>query len=126
MSKETKNTVSAETIVENLKEFATETHRNSKEAMLHFFLEKDFRKFDLANFIHNISHDLLDLLDGKSAKEILEHDDVEEDDEDEFLGTISVNVSNGEIKGIDDIKNPELKKRLASVVQELADKLGDK
>lgn len=36
MTKETKNTVVAETIVENLKEFDDTLHSESKEAMLHY------------------------------------------------------------------------------------------
>lgn len=63
MTKETKNTVSAETIVENLKEFANKLHDDSKDGMLHFLLKGDIRKFKLANVFHNISHDLLDILD---------------------------------------------------------------
>lgn len=58
MTKETKNTVSAETIVENLKEFAETLHDESKEAMLHFLLTKNVSKFKTA-IMHNISHDLL-------------------------------------------------------------------
>ena len=68
MTRETKNAVAAETIVENLKEFADTLHSESKEAMLHFLLTNDIGKFKSANIVHNISHDLLDILDGKSAK----------------------------------------------------------
>lgn len=38
MTKETKNTVSAETIVENLKEFANKLHDDSKGGMVRFLL----------------------------------------------------------------------------------------
>ncbi|MDS2766820.1 Uncharacterised protein [Streptococcus pneumoniae] len=71
MTKETKNTVSAETIVENLKEFANKLHDDSKGGMIHFLLTGDIREFKVANDFHKISHELLDILDGKSAKEVL-------------------------------------------------------
>lgn len=43
MTKETKNTVAAETIVENLKEFAETLHDESKEAMLYYLSAKNAR-----------------------------------------------------------------------------------
>ena len=98
MTKETKNTVSAETIVENLKEFAETLHDESKEAMLHFLLTKNVSKFKTANIMHNIRHDLLDILDGKSAKEILGESDEEDSS---FVGSIAINVETGKVEGID-------------------------
>ncbi|HEM2831101.1 TPA: hypothetical protein U0648_001774 [Streptococcus suis] len=122
MTKETKNTVAAETIVENLKEFADTLHSESKEAMLHYLLTNDISKFKSANIMHNISHDLLDILDGKSAKEVFT-DDENEEDEGTAIGSIAVNIKTGDVHGIEDITDPELKSRLATVVQEVADKL---
>ena len=98
MTKETKNMVSAETIVENLKEFANKLHDDSKDGMLHFLLKGDIRKFKLANVFHNISHDLLDILDGKSAKELFGKADENEEDS-SFVGTIAINVETGNVEG---------------------------
>ncbi|QGH05095.1 hypothetical protein [Streptococcus dysgalactiae] len=68
MTQETKNTVAAETIVENLKEFAMELHQSAKESMLGSLIEKDKDTFVLANFAHNISHVLIDILQGNEVK----------------------------------------------------------
>lgn len=115
MTKETKNTVSAETIVENLKEFAETLHDESKEGMVHFLLTKNVSKFKTANILHNISHDLLDILDGKSAKEILGESD--EEDSSDFVGSIAINVETGKVEGIDDIKDTLA--AVSKVVEEL-------
>lgn len=72
MTKETKNTVSAETIVENLKEYANKLHDDSKGGMVRFLLMGDMTGVKVANDFHKLSHELLDILDGKSAKEVLE------------------------------------------------------
>lgn len=80
MTKETKNTVSAETIVENLKEFANKLHDDSKGGMFRFLLMGDMTGFKVANDFHKLSHELLDILDGKSAKEVLEEADENEED----------------------------------------------
>ena len=70
MTKETKNTVSAETIVENLKEFVEALHDVSKKAMLYYLLTEDIDMFKTAKTMHSVSHDLLDILDGKSVEEL--------------------------------------------------------
>lgn len=121
MTKETKNTVSAETIVENLKEFAETLHDESKEAMLHFLLTKNVSKFKTANIMHNISHDLLDILDGKSAKEILGESDEEDSS---FVGSIAINVETGEVEGIDDIKDTKVKEQILAAVSKVVEELG--
>ncbi|AFU88696.1 hypothetical protein phiNJ2_0036 [Streptococcus phage phiNJ2] len=128
MTKETKNTVSAETIVENLKEFADKIHSVSKETMLYCFLTNDIDKFKSANVMHNISHDLMDILDGKSAEEIFNDDAENENDEDvdTIIGTIAVNLKTGDANGIEDIKDPELKEQIAKAISKIADKLGGK
>nr|DAF28725.1 MAG TPA: hypothetical protein [Caudoviricetes sp.] len=123
MTKETKNTVSAETIVENLKEFAETLHDESKEAMLHFLLTKNVSKFKTANIMHNISHDLLDILDGKSAKEVLEKTDGNEEDS-SFVGSIAVNVETGKVEGIDDIKDTKVKEQILAAVSKVVEELG--
>ena len=121
MTKETKNTVSAETIVENLKEFANKLHDDSKEAMLHFLLTKNVSKFKTANIMHNISHDLLDILDGKSAKEILGESDEEDSS---FVGSIAINVETGKVEGIDDIKVTKVKEQILVAVSKVVEELG--
>lgn len=121
--KETKNTVAAETIVENLKEFANELHDYSKEEMLHFLLKGDIKKFKLANLLHDISHDLLDILDKKSVKDLF---DDEEEDNKSVVDSITVNLKTGDAHGIEDITDPKLKEQLAEVIGKLAEKLGGK
>lgn len=123
MTKETKNTVSAETIVENLKEFANKLHDNSKDGMLHFLLKGDIRKFKIANVFHDISHDLLDILDGKSAKEVLEEADENEEDS-SLVGTIAINVETGKVEGIDDIKDTKVKEQILAAVSKVVEELG--
>ena len=122
MTKETKNTVSAETIVENLKEFAETIHDESKEAMLYYLSAKNVSKFKTANIMHNISHDLLDILDGKSAKEILGESD--EEDSSDFVGSIAINVETGKVEGIDDIKDTKVKEQILAAVSKVVEELG--
>lgn len=122
MTKETKNTVSAETIVENLKEFAETLHDESKEAMLYYLSAKNVSKFKTANIMHNISHDLLDILDGKSAKKILGESD--EEDSYDFVGSIAINVETGKVEGIDDIKDTKVKEQILAAVSKVVEELG--
>lgn len=123
MTKETKNTVSAETIVENLKEFAETLHDESKEAMVHFLLTKNMSKFKTANILHNISHDLLDILDGKSAKELFGEADENEEDS-SLVGTIAINVETGKVEEIDDIKDTKVKEQILAAVSKVVEELG--
>ena len=123
MTKETKNAVSAETIVENLKEFANKLHDDSKDGMLHFLLKGDIRKFKIANTFHNISHELLDILDGKSVKEVLEETDENEEDS-SLVGPIAINVETGKVEGIDDIKDNKAKEQILAAVSKIVEELG--
>lgn len=123
MTKETKNAVSAETIVENLKEFANKLHDNSKDGMLHFLLKGDIRKFKIANVFYNLSHDLLDILDGKSAKEVLEETDGNEEDS-SLVGAIAINVETGNVEGLDDIKDTKVKEQILAAVSKVVEELG--
>nr|DAX64528.1 MAG TPA: hypothetical protein [Caudoviricetes sp.] len=123
MTKETKNTVSAETIVDNLKEFAKTLHDESKEGMVHFLLTKNVSKFKTANIMHNISHDLLDILDGKSAKELFGKADENEEDS-SFVGSIAINVETGKVEGIDDIKDTKVKEQILAAVSKVVEELG--
>ncbi|HGJ6621961.1 TPA: hypothetical protein ACJW1T_002043 [Streptococcus pneumoniae] len=104
MTKETKNTVSAETIVENLKEFAEALHDAGKKAMIYYFLTEDSDGLKTANTMHSFSHNLLDILDGKSVEELFGKADENEEDS-SLVGTIAVNVETGKVEGIDDIKD---------------------
>lgn len=121
MTKETKNTVSAETIVENLKEFVEALHDASKKAMFYSLLEKNVSEFKTSNIIHNISHDLLDILDGKCAKEILGESDEEDSS---FVGSIAINVETGKVEGIDDIKDTKVKEQILAAVSKVVEELG--
>ena len=122
MTKETKNTVSAETIVENLKEFANKLHDDSKDGMLHFLLKGDIRKFKLANVFHNISHDLLDILDGKSAKEIL--GDGKDEKDSTVIDLIAVNPKTGDVRFTEEVTDSELKEKLLAIFSKFDEELG--
>lgn len=127
MTKETKNTVATETIVENLKEFAMELHQTAKKGIIGSLIEKDEDSFVLAKIAHDISHGLIDILQGKSADEALGNvfeDDEDEDDDAPVVGSIAVNLKTGDAHGIEDITDPKLKEQIAKVVRKLADKLG--
>ena len=122
MTKETKNTVSAETIVENLKEFAEGLHDASKKAIFYYLLTEDIDMFKTAKTMHSVSHDLLDILDGKSAKEILGESD--EEDSYDFVGSIAINVETGKVEGIDDIKDTKVKEQILAAVSKVVEELG--
>lgn len=122
MTKETKNTVSAETIVENLKEFANKLHDDSKDGMLHFLLKGDIRKFKIANVFHNISHDLLDILDGKSAKEVL--GDGKDEKDSTVIDLTAVNPKTGDVHFTKEITDTELKEKLLAIFSKFDEELG--
>lgn len=124
MTKETKNTVAAETIVENLKEFAVELHQQAKDGMISSVFVQDEDTFVLAKITHDISHGLIDILQGKSADEALKNVFSDDEDDTPDVGSISVNLKTGDIKGIEDIKNPKLKEQIAKAISKIADKLG--
>lgn len=111
MTKETKNTVAAETIVENLKKFATELHQLAHEGMIDSVFEKDEDAFVLANITHDISHGLIDILQGESADEALKNVFGDDEDDTPDVGSISVNLKTGDVKCIEDIKNQKLKEQ---------------
>ncbi|ORJ31809.1 hypothetical protein ATE37_07200 [Streptococcus oralis subsp. tigurinus] len=121
MTKETKNTVSAETIVENLKEFAEALHDASKKAMFYFLLTENTNGLKTAKTMHSISHDLLDILDGKSVKEVLSESDEEDSS---FVGSIAINVETGKVEGIDDIKDTKTKEQILAAVSKVIEELG--
>jgi hypothetical protein len=123
MTKETKNAVSAETIVENLKEFAEALHDAGKKAMLYYLLTEDSEGFKAAKTMHSVSHDLLDILDGKSAKEVLEETDGNEEDS-SLVGTIAINVETGNVEGLDDIKDTKVKEQILAAVSKVVEELG--
>ncbi|HEL1984392.1 TPA: hypothetical protein TY284_001874 [Streptococcus suis] len=85
----------------------------------------------ICSALHDVSHALDKVIKGAAPDEALKtafgiDDDEEKGDEPTesmFAGQIAVNVKTGEIQGIEDITDPELKSRLATVVQEVADKL---
>lgn len=124
MTKETKNTVAAETIVENLKEFATELHQQAKDGMISSVFVQDEDTFVLAKITHDISHGLIDILQGKSADEALKNVFSDDEDDTPDVGSISVNLKTGDVKGIEDIKNQKLKEQIAKAISKIADKLG--
>ncbi|MDS5225720.1 hypothetical protein RLC33_01795 [Streptococcus pneumoniae] len=121
MTKETKNTVSAETIVENLQVFAEGLHDASKKAMFYCLLTEDIDRFKTAKTMHSISHDLLDILDGKSVKEVLSESDEEDSS---FVGSIAVNVETGKVEGIDNIKDTKAKEQILAAVSKIVEELG--
>ena len=121
MTKETKNTVSAETIVENLKEFTEALHDAGKKAMFYYLLTEDIDRFKIAKTMHSISHDLLDILDGKSVKEVLSESDEEDSS---FVGSITINVETGKVEGIDDIKDTKTKEQILAAVSKVVEELG--
>ena len=124
MTKETKNTVAAETIVENLKEFATELHQQAKDVMISSVFVQDEDTFVLEKITHDISHGLIDILQGKSADEALKNVFSDDEDDTPDVGSISVNLKTGDVKGIEDIKNQKLKEQIAKAISKIADKLG--
>ena len=121
MTKETKNTVSAETIVENLKEFVETLHDASKKAMLYYLLTEDIDMFKTAKTMNSVSHDLLDILDGKSVKEVLSESDEEDSS---LVGSIAINVETGKVEGIDDIKDTKTKEQILAAVSKVVEELG--
>ena len=123
MTKETRNAVSAETIVDNSKKFAEALHDASKEAMLYYLLSKDSDGFKLAKTMHSVSHDLLDILDGKSVEEVLAEIDENKEDS-SLIGKIAINVKTGKVEGIDDIKDPKTKEQILAAVSKVVEELG--
>ncbi|WP_074389215.1 hypothetical protein [Streptococcus suis] len=136
MTKETKLT--AEQTLANIKEFQKNLHMISAfgvvTAELGLFGGTKTHAM-ICSALHDISNALDKVIKGAAPDEALKTafdiDGVDEDGEDTgdeptesmFAGQIAVNVKTGETQGIEDITDPELKSRLATVVQEVADKL---
>lgn len=135
MTKETKLT--AEQTLANIKEFQKNLHMISAfgvvTAELGLFGGTKTHAM-ICSALHDISNVLDKVIKGAAPDEALkvafDIDGVDDDEEtgDEptesmFAGQIAVNVKTGEIQGIENITDPELKSRLATVVQEVADKL---
>lgn len=86
--------------------------------------------------LHDVSHALDKVIKGLEPDEVLkqifgvddeeDEEDVEEEPQVASVAQIAVNVKTGDIEGIENIKNPKIKQRLAGIVQDVADKLGGK
>ncbi|HEM3505227.1 TPA: hypothetical protein U1B13_001181 [Streptococcus suis] len=136
MTKETKLT--AEQTLANIKEFQNNLHGASAfgvvTAELGLFGGTKTHAM-VCSALHDVSHALDKVIKGAAPDEALKTafgiDGVDEDGKDigdeptesMFAGQIAVNVKTGEIQGIEDITDPELKSQLATVAQEIADKL---
>lgn len=119
-----KKQVTADEIVANLKKYAKILHDDSKQDALIALLVRDEDKFVASCLLHSVSHDLMGILDGKSAEDVLLED--EEDENFPITGSIAVNVKTGQIEGIEDITDPKLKEELSDAIRKLVDKLGGK
>lgn len=64
---------------------------------------------------------MLDILDGKSVKEVLSESDEEDSS---FVGSIAVNVETGKVEGIDDIKDTKVKEQILAAVSKVVEELG--
>lgn len=103
-----------------------ELHQTAKEEMIGSLIEKDENTFVLAKIAHDISHGLIDILQGKSADEALENIFNDDEDDSPVVGSIAVNLKTGDAHGIEDITDPKLKEQIAEVISKLAKKLGGK
>ncbi|MCL4942655.1 hypothetical protein M5P42_04745 [Streptococcus suis] len=136
MTKETKLTV--EQTLANIKEFQKNLHGASALGVV----TSELGLFGgtkthamVCSALHDVSHALDKVIKGAAPDEALKTafgiDGIDEDGKDTgdeptesmFAGQIAVNVKTGEIQGIEDITDPELKSQLATVAQEIADKL---
>lgn len=126
MTKETK--ITADEAVENLQKFAAMLHEIGKDGIKKGLVESDHRAYLLACFAHDISHALIDITKGKTPIKALEEVFGSDEDEDDgsIVGSIAVNLKTGEVNGIENISNPELKAQIAAAVHKLSDELGSK
>ncbi|WP_105152065.1 hypothetical protein [Streptococcus suis] len=136
MTKETKLT--AEQILANIKKFQKNLHGASAlgvvTAELGLFGGTKAHAM-VYSALHDVSHALDKVIKGAAPDEALKTafdiDGVDEDDKDTgdeptesmFAGQIAVNVKIGEIQGIESITDQKLKSQLATVVQDVANKL---
>lgn len=84
-------------------------------------LTEDIDRFKTAKTMHSISHDLLDILDGKSVKEVLTESDEEDSS---FVGSIAINVETGKVEGIDGIKDTKVKEQILAAESKVVEELG--
>ncbi|WP_270538108.1 hypothetical protein [Streptococcus anginosus] len=126
MMKETK--ITAEKVVENIKDFIAELHEIAIDGIKTNDTQESEKAYVLACFAHDISHALYDIVKGKNPHDVLEviFTDDEKKDDAPFAGVLTVKIENGEVKGIENISNPELKAQIAAAVHKLADELGSK
>lgn len=126
MTKETK--ITADEAVENLQEFAAMLHEIGKDGIKTGLVESNHRAYLLACFAHDISHALIDITKGKKPIKALEEvfGSNEDEDDSSVAGSIAVNLKTGEVNGIENISNPELKAQIAVAVHKIADELGGK
>ncbi|HEM3496838.1 hypothetical protein NKE60_09720 [Streptococcus suis] len=136
MTKETKLT--AEQTLANIKEFQKNLHGASAlgvvTAELGLFGGTKAHAM-VCSALHDVSHALDKVIKGAAPDEALKTafdiDGVDEDGKDTgdeptesmFAGQIAVNVKTGEIQGIESITDQKLKSQLATVVQDVANKL---
>lgn len=80
MTKETKNTVAAETIVKELEKYAKELQDTSVEAIETSLKIEDPDTFASANIIHSVSYSLKAILAGETADEALRITFLEDED----------------------------------------------
>ncbi|HEM3698065.1 TPA: hypothetical protein U1C85_001130 [Streptococcus suis] len=136
MTKETKLT--AEQTLANIKEFQKNLHGVSAlgvvTAELGLFGGTKAHAM-VCSALHDVSHALDKVIKGAAPDEALKTafdiDGVDEDSKDTgdeptesmFAGQIAVNVKTGEIQGIESITDQKLKSQLATVVQDVANKL---
>ncbi|HHT7822782.1 hypothetical protein ACTGJ4_08265 [Streptococcus suis] len=139
MTKETKLT--AEQTLANIKEFQKNLHGVSAfgvvTAELGLFGGTKTHAM-VCSALHDVSHALDKVIKGAAPDEALKTafdiDGADEDGEDTgdeptesmFAGQIAVNIKTGDVHGIENIKDPELKGQIAEVIRKLADKLGGK
>ncbi|HEM3171372.1 hypothetical protein [Streptococcus suis] len=136
MTKETKLT--AEQTLANIKEFQKNLHGASALGVV----TSELGLFGgtkthamVCSALHDVSHALDKVIKGATPDEALKTsfgiDGVDEDGKDTgdeptesmFAGQIAVNVKTGEIQGIESITDQKLKSQLATVVQDVANKL---
>lgn len=124
MTKETK--ITADEAVENLQKFAAMLHEIGKDGIKKGLVESDHGAYLLACFAHDISHALIDITKGKKPIKALEEVLGDDEDDSSVVGSIAVNLKTGEVNGIENISNPELKAQIAAAVHKLSDELGSK
>ena len=126
MTKETK--ITTQKVVENIKDFIAELHEIAIDEIKTNDTQESEKAYVLACFAHDISHALYDIVKGKNPHDALEviFTGDEKKDDAPFAGVLTVKIENGEVKGIENITNPELKTQIAAAVHKIADELENK